>query len=469
MGSVLIIDDDEAILSLLRFGLSSEGHHVHLASSLTQGLEVLQRENIDVVVLDIIMPDGNGLDHVGVIRGSPSRPEVIIITASGDSGAELAIRGGAWDYVQKPFSLKEVALPVARALDYRRESRSRPTNEPPISRERIIGASPRFLECINALAMSASNDSSVLITGETGTGKELFARGIHDNSPRCHRPFVVVDCAALPPTLIESVLFGYRKGSFTGADNPNEGLVKAADHGTLFLDEVGELPMEAQKVFLRLLQEKSYRPIGSRSEIRSDFRLISATNRDLEALCAEGRFRQDLLFRLRSMTIELPPLRERAEDLKSLVMFHVARLCERFKLPAKAVSPELFEYLAAYSWPGNVRELVGTLEGAITVGRYEQTLLPQHLPAHIRIHFAKVSDARPAEPSRIVHPSDSFGDFPTLKEFRRKAVQQAERRYLDDLMQRVQGDVRTACRLAGLSRSRFYDLLKSHDLSSRAQ
>ncbi|WP_027368077.1 sigma-54-dependent transcriptional regulator [Desulfocurvibacter africanus] len=464
MANVLVIDDDEAICSLLAFGLGRAGHTVECARTLERGLTLLEHKDFSVALLDVLMPDGNGLDILPRIRKAPSAPEVIIITGAGVSGAELAIKNGAWDYVQKPFSLKEVTLPLVRALEYRQEKARASQPQVIFNRDRIIGSSPKFVECLNLMAMAATTDSTVLIQGETGTGKELFARAIHDNSARKSRDFIVVDCAALPSTLIESVLFGHRKGSFTGADKTTDGLIKAADSGTLFLDEVGELPLEAQKSFLRILQEKSFRPIGSQTEVRSDFRLLAATNRDLEAMSEEGTFRKDLLFRLRSLTIELPPMRNRLEDIKELTLYHTSRLCERFGLGTKAVSPEFFEYMTAYAWPGNVRELVNTLEGAITVARFDHTLLPPHLPQHIRVYFAKISDAKPRTEGfrEVDRPSPNPDSFPTLKEYRRDAIAEVERAYLVKLMEHAQGDFRKACDVSGVSRSRLYDLLKSH-------
>ncbi len=463
MANVLVIDDDEAICSLLSFGLGRLGHAVECARTLERGLALLDLKDYDVALLDVLMPDGNGLDILPNIRKAPSAPEVIIITGAGVSGAELAMKNGAWDYVQKPFSLKEVTLPLVRALEFRQEKTRASKPQVIVNRERIIGSSSKFVECLNLMAMAATTDSTVLIHGETGTGKELFARAIHDNSARKHRDFVVVDCAALPSTLIESVLFGHRKGSFTGADKSTEGLIKAADGGTLFLDEVGELPLDAQKSFLRILQEKSFRPVGSQTEIRSDFRLLAATNRNLEEMSDEGAFRKDLLFRLRSLTIELPPLRSRVEDIKELTLYHTSRLCERFGIGTKAVSPELFEYLVTYDWPGNVRELVNTLEGTITVARFEHTLLPPHLPQHVRLHFAKVSDARPrVEAARENKAGLGHDAFPNLKEYRREAIAEAERGYLVKLMEHTKGDIRQACAISGVSRSRLYDLLKTH-------
>jgi two-component system NtrC family response regulator len=283
-----------------------------------------------VIFLDVRLPDGNGLENLTTFREQPSTPEVIIMTGVGDpDGAELAVKGGAWDYIQKPFSKQEIVLLLHRALDYREKS----AQKIPVilKREHIIGSSSRLQAHLDLLAQAANTDTNVLISGESGTGKELFARAIHQNSVRAGKKFVVVDCTALPENLVESVLFGHKKGAFTGADRTENGLFKYADGGTLFLDEVGELPLSIQKKFLRVLQEHRFRLVGSQQEISSDFRVVAATNRDLEQMVETGDFRQDLLYRLRAFTIELSPLRERFSDTRELTIHHISRICEVFE------------------------------------------------------------------------------------------------------------------------------------------
>ena len=311
------------------------------------------------------------------------------------------------------------------------------------------------------MAQAASSDANVLITGETGTGKELLAKVVHANSRRAPRNFVVVDCTALPETLVESVLFGHVRGAYTGAETSEEGLIKQADGGTLFLDEIGELPLSIQKRFLRVIQEHTFRPVGGRREIASDFRLIAATNRSLETMVREGRFREDLLFRLRTIVIDPPPLREIPGDIKKLTIFYMNDLCERFGIVAKRASPEFWEIMDSYPWPGNVRELIQALEKALISAKEEPMLFPKHLPTYIRIHVA-----RSAFPSKLASPGEPEirPDIPKvppkLKEIRKAAVAEAERRYLKDLISYAGGDKNEACRISGLSRSRFYTLLR---------
>ena len=317
-------------------------------------------------------------------------------------------------------------------------------------------------ECLNLLAQAALTDVNVLVSGETGTGKELMARAIHDNSRRADKNFVIVDCTVLPETLIESVLFGHEKGAFTGADKAQSGLIEQADGGTLFLDEIGDLPLATQKAFLRILQERRFRRIGAREDKKINFRLVTATNRNLEELVEKGLFRKDLMYRLRSLTIELPPLRERCEDIKELTRFHMSRLCDRYGLDTKGFAPEFFAALEAYRWPGNVRELVNALDSALAIAGQDPKLHPTHLPTDIRVHLARNSvckDAVPEDDRGECKPLN--GTFPNLKEFR----QSLEKKYLEDLIARSQSDVKKACQASGISRSRLYELLTKYDLS----
>ena len=310
MANILIIDDDNLIRDSFSEVVRRMGHEPHVASSMSEGLKAIKTGRFDLVFSDVRMPDGSGLDLLPEIRQIDFPPEVIIMTGYGDpDGAELAIKNGAWDYIGKPVSIQEIMLPVERALQYREKSR---VTVLPVSlkRDGIIGNGHKLRSCLDRLAQAAHSDASVLISGETGTGKELFAWAIHENSPRADKNFVVVDCAALPETLVESTLFGHVRGAFTGADKARDGLIKQADGGTLFMDEIGELSAGIQKTFLRVLQEKRYRPVGGSQEIKSDFRLVAATNRDLDGMSANGGFREDLLFRVRTLVIDLPPLRD---------------------------------------------------------------------------------------------------------------------------------------------------------------
>jgi two-component system NtrC family response regulator len=335
-----------------------------------------------------------------------------------------------------------------------------------LKRDKILGESPQMMACLELLAEGASSLANVLINGETGTGKELFARAIHENSPRANNDFVVVDCTALPENLVESLLFGYKRGAFTGADKSRDGLIKQADGGTLFLDEIGELPSSIQGSFLRVIQERRFRPLGARVEESSDFRLIAATNRDLEAMVESGSFREDLLFRLRSLSLSLPPLRERREDIKGLALHYTTRLCERYGWETKGMSADFFCLLGEYSWPGNVRELISVLERSITAASSAPILIPQHLPTYIRVQTT--TSPAPPEPPLVaagpLRPNES-GTFPTLKVARDRTIAELEADYMQELMSVTGRNIKEACRLSGLSRTRVYALLKKYNLA----
>jgi two-component system, NtrC family, response regulator len=466
MARVLIIDDDEGFCYTLSAVVQNAGHEAFCAHTLKKGLERASTEPIDVVYLDVMMPDGNGLDLLPIIKETASRPEVIISTSQGDpEGAELAIKSGAWDYVQKPSSILEMTLPLLRALQYRKEKQAR-TITIALRREEIIGSSPRLISCLDLLARAANSDANVLIEGETGTGKELLARAIHNNSSRAYKNFVVVDCAALPETLVESLLFGHLRGAYTGADKSQEGLIEQAEGGTLFLDEVGELPLSVQKTFLRTLQERRFRPIGSKKELVADFRLVSATNRVLDEMVKGGQFRNDLLFRLRAFTIDVPPLRVRCEDIKELSIHRTARLCEQYGTETKGFSPDFFETLTAYGWPGNVRELFNTLERAIAAAQRESVLCPYHLPPYIRVRKARTSLAEAVEARQNPTGKDVPDmSFPPIKDFREALIAEGERKYLEDLLSFTRGNINESCRISGLGRARLYGLMKLYNIS----
>lgn len=463
MSNILIIDDDEMLCTTVSRYVRRIGHDTSYALTLEHGLTQVSSGEFDVVFLDVYLPDGNGLDAVPVIRKAPSAPEVIIITGDGDpDGAELAIKNDAWAYIEKPLATERMALQLTRALQYRKEKEYKRLPVA-LKREGIIGSSPQLAECLDILARIADSEANVLITGETGTGKELFARAIHKNSSRAEKNFVVVDCTVLPETLVESILFGHERGAFTGAEKKRVGLIKEADGGTLFLDEAGELPLPIQKDFLRVLQDCRFRPLGSTKEEKSNFRLVAATNRDLSEMVDSGRFRKDLLFRLNSVTIEVPPLRDRLHDIKDLAVYYTVKLCERYGTETKGFSPEFFKTLKAYDWPGNVRELIHTMERVLTIARFEPTLFPRHLPTHIRVNEARSSIGKNETSKGKTEEKDHSAEtLPSLQALREAVLAKAEKQYFQDLILFTEGDIKEACRISGLSRSRLYHLLKKH-------
>ncbi len=456
MARILIVDDDLILCSMLVEQLKRKGYTTGSANTLEQGLLLAGEGGWDIILLDVQMPDGNGLENLPKFISSPSYPEVIIITGHGAAdGAEKAILGGAWSYIEKPHVIRDLPLHLARALQFRKEKQRLKIVPVALKRDAIIGKSDRLNRCLDQLATASASDINVLITGATGTGKELFTQGLHENCNRANFPFVVVDCASLPNTLIESTLFGHVKGAFTGADRAQEGLIKHAHKGTLFLDEVGELPLPIQKNFLRVLQERVFRPVGGTKEIRSDFRLVAATNRNLSQMVCDGSFRSDLLFRLQALNIPLPPLRDRLEDIRELVVYFLGKLCERYNQETKGIAPDLIDALASHDWPGNIRELYQVIEQIFAESVGAPTLYSIHLPQKLRISLARAG-VQQGEKNR----NPSVPALPSWKIFK----EQTERSYMVDLMKLSEHNIQEACKLSSLSRARIYQLLDKHNL-----
>lgn len=463
MADIFIVDDDTMLQQMLVRQLQSSGHKTDCASTLTDGIQRVLAGDYDIVLLDVQLPDGNGLEYIPRFKNATSSPEIIIITGKGDrNGAEKAIVSGAWGYIEKPYIIKDLVLHIARIQQYRKEKNKAEKVPVVFKRDAIIGNSPLLTKCLDRIAEAAFSDANVLLTGETGTGKELFARAIHENSKRAGQNFVIVDCASLPENLIESTLFGYVKGSFTGAESNREGLIQLADGGTLFLDEVGELPLSMQKTFLRVLQEHSYRPIGSTHEKQSDFRVIAATNIDIENSIKQGSFRDDLLYRLQAFSCSLPPLRNRKEDIKPLIRYFLARIWDRSKLDYQGISPDFIEHLTNYDWPGNVRELQQTLERVVAGTTGIPTLFAYHLPEHFRIQQAQaaIQSSLKGHPSLEVSPVTENAPPLPWNEYK----ENYERQYINDLMRHTNGNVTAACQISHLSRARLYQLREKHGL-----
>ncbi len=496
MAKLLIVDDDLLFCEALSSTLEEQGHRVLVAHTLSRARDILKKQEVSVIFIDVCLPDGNGLDLMPDLTLLPEVPETIVITAQGDpDGAETAITSGAWDYVQKPAHMGEIVLMVERALQAHERRRQLPDFA---GGSGIVGASPAMRLALLQILEASQSDSPVLLSGETGTGKELLARAIHTNSRRASGPFVVVDCGAIAPTLLESELFGNVRGAFTGAVHARHGLVMLANQGTLFLDEVGELALDQQKAFLRLLQERSFRPIGGNEEVQSDFRVVAATNRNLAEMTAGGTFRPDLLFRLQGMLIQVPPLRSRSEDILALTQHACARAIAQYGMRSKIFSPEALEVLSSYTWPGNVRELLHTVEAAVLAAGDQPLVLSQHLPVHLRAHAVRSrlnerkDPARPEafplpDPARTdggIGKADMDGIRPLLpepaqaaarpgestvpsswREFQETVLYEQKRQYLLSLLQWAEGNVSTAARKAGLSRQRFYILLRDHGIA----
>lgn len=458
--NVLIIDDDEAVVRTISKLLKRMHTDSVCCYDLDDGLKKISETDFDLIFLDVNLPDGNGIDAIPLILDRDFSPLVIIMTAYTDpDGAELAIDNGAWDYLPKPISLKDLKLQVLRALDFQKQKKQ-VANCLNFDAPNIIGHSKAIQKCLNQASQIVSSDANVLITGKTGTGKELFAKAIHDNSARRNGDFVVVDCSVLTENLIESVLFGHTKGSFTGAEKDRKGLVALANGGTLFLDEVGELPESIQSSFLRVLQEKTFRPVGSGKEIFSDFRVICATNKDLDRMVSENQFRMDLLYRLKTFVLELPALKDRTEDISKIAEYQIMKSCEQHHLPEKETASDFFDVLEQYEWPGNVRELINTIETSVTSAQFEKKLYAFHLPAKIRSQIIR---------SKVgMHQADDKEHFkavlPHIKLTHQEFIEKSEKEYIETLFNEMNGNISKLLERTALSRTVLYRKLKKYEI-----
>jgi two-component system NtrC family response regulator len=472
MGAVLIVDDDKLLREALTEHVSDLGHEVLAAATLREGEALARAESLDVVFLDVRLPDGDGLEAVPLFQNAPASPQVIIITGVGDpAGAAMAIRHGVWDYLQKPFSTDEIARHIRRVIEFR-QRRGKSEGGALLNREGIVGGSPALMECLSQVGQCAASDGSVLITGEAGTGKELFARAIHANSLRSNRRFVMVDCGTIPEGLMEGLLFGPSWDGDSDSEPENEGFLRQADGGTLFLDEVGELSLEVQKRLLGVLQGQKPHPVGARRGKDSEFRLIASTHHHLWRMAEQGRFRKDLLLRLQAFHIEVPPLRDRPEDILETVQHYVHRISARQGVSPKSLSQEFIEMVSRYEWPGNVRELIRTLEIALEAADRDAVLFPVHLPEPIRLRHVQdsvnrrktecVSEGYPSLPAAAQPAGHSL---PSFRDAREATLLAMEESYLRRLAVETGGDINRMCEIAELGKSRMYSLVKKHGIS----
>jgi two-component system response regulator HydG len=447
-GAILIVDDDEGMCRMLETGLGARGYQTASRTSADAALELLHLHDFDAVITDVRMRGLNGIELCSRIADSRPDIPVIVITAFGSMDAAIeAIRAGAYDFVTKPFELEAIRMTVQRAVMHRSLSRKVARLEQALRETRtfesLLGSSTSMRRIYDLIERVAPSDTAVLITGESGTGKELVARALHRRSPRQAGPFVAINCAAMPETLLEGELFGHVKGAFTDAKTGRPGLFQQAHRGTLFLDEVGELPLGLQPKLLRALQEKSVRPLGSQTESSFDARIIAATNRDLETAVAEGRFRDDLYYRIHVIQIDMPPLRTRGNDILVLAQHFVERFASIAGKPVRGILPAAAEKLLAYAWPGNVRELQNCIERAVTLCRYSEVTaddLPEKVQNSKRAPAVIASD----EPSDLV------------------SMEEIERRYVLRVFEATGRNKSLAAKILGFNRKTLYRKLRRY-------
>ena len=446
---VLIVDDEPNLRKILSAQLSRDGYDVLAAEDGEKGLAMLREHHIDLVITDLKMPKVDGMTLLReALREEPQLP-IVMITAHGtvDTAVE-ALKIGAFDYLTKPFDKDEVRQIVAKALKTRQLAGedATPVKEAPGARFGIIGSAPGIVDLYAVLERVADTPTTALITGESGTGKELVARALHDHSSRKDKPFIKVNCAAIPKELIESELFGYERGAFTGAVSSKPGRFELANGGTLFLDEIGEIPVEMQVKLLRALQESEFERVGGIKTIRVDVRLVAATNRDLKKLIAAGAFREDLFYRLNVVPIRLPALRERAGDIPLLVSHFLTKFNDRLKKHVTGAEPETLDVLCAYSWPGNIRELENVIERAVLFCDASK-VRPQDLPPQVR----------GGTPAPAAHVTDAdlqaaLSNEGGLKEHVKVAMSRLERELVSRALHQTNGNVTHAARLLKISR-----------------
>ncbi len=436
-GRILVVDDEESMRHFVSRGLRRRGHTVRAASSADEALQVLGEEAFDLVLLDLKMPGRSGMDALRDILRLPDAPRVVMMTGYGTiETAVEAIKTGAADYITKPLHLEDLGRAAAREVETVRLARENRSLREALARKAsapLLGLSPAMHTLRGEIEKVAGGTSTVLLLGESGTGKEVAARAIHDGSPRSGGPFVAVNCGALPENLLESELFGYHPGAFTGAVKRKTGVFERADKGTLFLDEIGELPANFQVVLLRVLQEKEVLPLGGPGPVRVDFRLVVASNRDLEADVMEGRFREDLFYRVNVISIRLPRLSGRPGD-PTMLARHFLR---RFAGPDVEFDPEVFALFEAYAWPGNVRELMNVVErcAALASGR---RIGVEALPEPLKERAGKAEAPPPMKEARLAFETD----------------------YLERLLAASEGNVSKAARTAGISRPSLHGRIK---------
>ena len=449
-GRILLIDNEVGLCRMMEAVLRDQDHQVKTFTNPVQAVAEFSAGDYDLVITDIKMPEMDGLEVLGHVRNRDPEVPVIMITAYATVEMSIqALRQGAYDMLTKPFEPEELLYRVKNALSHHELAEENRELKEELSGkfqfDNIIGSSPAIQDLLERVAKVAVRDTSVLITGESGTGKELIAQAIHHNSPRRNHKFVALNCGGMPENILESELFGYRKGAFTGATENRKGLLETADGGTLFLDEVGNLPMNMQKTLLRFLQEREFRRLGDTTPTKVDVRLISATNSDLKTGVAEGTFREDLFYRFNVINLHLPPLRERPEDIPLLVGHFIRQQNAIFGTSFKGLTPEALEAARSYEWPGNIRQLRNVIEAAMTISSGTYIGLPE---------LAQLIETD--------HPGrgESQADYSS-------ALARFETEYLTHLLRKHNGNVEEASAEAGMNMATIYRKLKKYGIKKK--
>jgi DNA-binding NtrC family response regulator len=453
---ILVIDDDAAILESCRAILEDEGHEVEVASCGRAGLALLRQQSFQVALVDMRMPDLHGLEVVEQAATIDPDLTVIVFTAFGTiESAVEAVRKGAFNYITKPFTAGQLTAAIDKGLEHGALRRDNVRLHQELKEccpvHKIVGRSASLELVLRTVAKVASSHANVLITGESGTGKELVARALHANSARAKAPFVPVDCAALPGTLLESELFGHEKGAFTSANQTKRGLMEAADGGTLFLDEIGEVPIELQAKLLRALQERTFRRLGGERLLRVDVRVICSTNRDLDAEVRGGRFRRDLFYRLNVVCLSMPPLRERSGDVAVLAQHFLQEFSGAAGKGCRCIAPDALRLLEQYQWPGNIRELRNVIERSVVLCD-DQSICARDLPDYL---------SQQAQLGQRIHAEIGY------KAAREEWLESQGSNYLICLLRRHGGNISAVAREARISRKSVYELLRRFAIDAR--
>ena len=457
---ILVVDDDKNLLELAKTRLAAANYGVTVALGQEEALEAVNSESFDLAIVDLRLADEDGITLMEKLHAIfPGMPVIILTGHASVEGAVDAMKRGAYTYLTKPFDPRELVLQIGRALESCKLASENQMLKGMLKEKydfaNIIAKSEKMQRVLEAVSRIAKTDSTVYIHGESGTGKELIAKAIHLASPRKDKPFVAINCAAIPETLLESELFGHEKGAFTGAVRSTKGLFTQANEGTLFLDEIGDMPLSIQVKLLRALEERQFYPVGGEKPVQVDVRVVVATKKDLVEEVKKGQFREDLFYRIHVIPIVLPPLKDRIEDIPYLVDHLLKKISQQMKRDVKGLTPKAMEKLMQHDWPGNVRELENTLEYAVTMT--QRDVVTDDLVLQTKVSTGAVATTGDTIQAQLL-PTN--GSFKTLKEAR----SEFERAYLVRLLHSCNGKATRAAEIAGKYRADFYDLLKKHDI-----